>query len=346
MAHLRLVPNMNAPDNAVPIYLDQNILSHLRDGKSAREDLAGFLRKLQEKNAVFVYSETHVDECRASSQPEEFIQVMEELPVYFMELENDSDQKNTLSLNKTRSLLLEPEDWTHKAKCLIENFLCIWHFASGWLGEIDAKHLKDEMAAEMAGFWESLQRDIDWNELGTEIGVNAKQALIAAQVEMAATVKNLPFEQTRDEWEIGRANLRGRLPANYAQLDQVPDEEAVAFVHSCLDEQSKKAVESHYPKGFWSRPEQRKTGELAGLAFSLFMCGLVRDKRVRRGKTKSRIQYFRGQFRDGKHIEAASRCAFFVTLDAGAARLARSLYAYSGVNTKVIELSIKASTSQ
>ncbi len=337
----KLVANMNAPNNVVPVYIDQNILSHLRAGQNAREELVSLLKTLEEKNAVFVYSMTHVDECRDSSQPEMFVEVIEELPVYLLEFDNASDRQADLSLGKARELLLEPDDASHHAKRLIENLLHVLHFASGWLGETEAQELKNEMAAEIAGFWETLRRDVDWDLLGSELGGQAKHALSAAQGEMGALVENISFEHIREEWEKGLMGLKERLPANYAQLDEIPDEEAVSFVFSCLEEHDRQAVQSRFPQGFWNRLEDRKTGELAGLAFMLFMCGLVRDRRIKKGRTESRMQHFRGQFRDGVHIENAVRCAAFVTCDKGAARLARSLYAYTGIATKVVELEIK-----
>jgi hypothetical protein len=334
---------MNAPDHVVPVYIDQNILSQLREGRNAREELVGLFRKLEKKNAVFVYSMAHVDECRASSHPETFIAVMEELPVYLMEYQNASDRQATLSLGRARELLLEPEDATHHAKRLIEDLLRIFHFASGWLDAVEARELKNEMASEMAEFWEALRRDVDWDLLGAELGGRAKHAVSAAQGEMNALIENLPFEQIRDEWQNSLIGLKKRLPANYAQLNEIPDEETVSFVLSCLEEKEREAVQSRFPQGFWSRREERETGELAGLAFMLFMCGLVRDRRVKTDSNKSRVKHFRGQFRDGVHIENAARCAMFITRDKGAARLARSLYAYSGIDTKVVELEILGS---
>lgn len=332
---------MNAPSNVVPVYIDQNILSHLREGKNAREELFGLLRTLAEKNAVFVHSMTHVDECRDSSRPEMFVEVMEELPVYLIEFQNASDQQAALTLGRARELLLEPEDATHQAKRLIENLLHVWHFASGWLGETEVLELKSEMASEIAGFWETLRRDVDWDVLGAELGGQAKNVLSAAQGEMGALIENMSFEQIRNEWEKGLMGLKERLPANYAQLDEIPDEEAVSFVFSCLEQQDREAVEGQFPQGFWNRPEGRETGELAGLALMLFMCRLVRDRRVKKGSTENRMKHFRGQFRDGVHIENAARCAMFITCDKGAARLARSLFAYSGIETKVVELQIR-----
>jgi hypothetical protein len=331
---------MHPTNNLIPIYLDQNILSQLREGKRAREELSLIFGKLRENNAVFVYSMTHVDECRDSSQPETFVQVMEELPVYLMEFQKASDQKATLSLGRARELMLGPEDATHHATRLMEGLLKVMHFAIGWLGDAEAQALKDEMTAEMKEFWATLLHDCDWNLLGTEVERQAKRALTAAQDELVLVIKNLPLEQTREEWKDALAQLQERLPTNFAQLDEVPDEDAVSFVFSCLGEREREVTQNQFPRGFWSKLEMRETGILAGLAFMLFLCGLVRDRRVKRGTNESRIQYFRGQFRDGVHIENAARCAVFITCDEGAARLARSLYAYAGIETKVVELKI------
>lgn len=337
---------MNASSDPALVYLDQNLLSQLREGTSAREELVKLLGRLQEKNALFVYAMTHVDECRASARAEQFVEVMETLPLYLMEFQNASDQQSTLSLGRARELLLEPEDVTHHAKRLIDNLLHVLHFASGWLGETESRELKSEMAVEIAEFWEDLRRDVDWDVLGSELAEQAKQALTASQDEMGAVMEGISFEQVRDEWEKAWMGLKERLPTNYAQLDEIPDEKAIPFVLSCLDEQDRDAVRSKYPQGFWSTPESRETGELAGLAFMLFMCGLVRDRRVKKGNIESRMKHFRGQFRDGVHIENAARCAVFITCDKGAARLARSLYAYSGIETKVVELQIKDAAAQ
>lgn len=337
---------MKVHDSVVPVYIDQNILSHLREGKSAREELFELFKTLEEKNAVFVYSMAHVDECRSSSHPEMFVAVIEELPAYLMELQNASDKQATLSLGRARELLLAPENVTHHAKRSIEYLLHVFHFASGWLGDIEAQELKCELAAQMVGFWETLLVDVDWNLLGAELAGPAKRAVSAAQGEMGLLIENLPFDQIRDEWEKSWIGLKERLPANYAQLDEISDEDAVCFVVSCLEEQGREAFQSRFPRGFWTSLERRETGELAGLAFMLFMCGLVRDRRVKKGSNESRMKHFRGQFRDGVHIENAARCAVFITCDEGAARLARSLYAYAGIGTKVVELQIREAVAR
>ena len=337
---------MHLKNTPLPIYLDQNVLSHLREGKSAREVLSRLLGKLGEKNVVFVYSMTHVHECRDSAQPETFVQVMEDLPVYFMEFQDASEQQATLSLGRARELLLEAEDATHQAARVMEGLLKVMHFARGWLGDADVQAITDEMTTEMEELWETLLHDLEWDLIEAEVAEQAKCAFVAAQSEMALIIKDLPFEQARAESKLGWAALNAGLPASFAQLDEVPDERAVSFVFSCFDGRDRELIENQFPQGFWKEPAMRETGHLAGLAFMLFLCGLVRDRRVKKGANEKRVQHFRGQFRDGVHIENAAKCAAFITCDEGAARLARSLYAYAGVETKVIELTITESVAQ
>lgn len=335
---------MGIPDDPLCIYLDQNILSRLREGESTKGELLGILRKFEKLNAVFVSSMTHIDECRASINPETFVQVMEELPVYLMELQNAADEQTKLSLGRARELLQETEDAAHLAKSLIEDQLRFMHFASGWLGDIEVEELRCKMASEIEIFWLSMIEEVDLALLGSDVEAQAKAALTAAQEELAAIVENLPFEQARDEWKRGWKELRENLPANLAQLDEIPNEEVVPFILSCLGERGREAVADRYPNGFWSKLERRETGKLAGFAFMLFLCGLVRDRRVKKGDASRRTQHFRGQFRDCAHIENATRCAVFITCDKGAARLASSVYAYAGVETMVIELQLASST--
>jgi hypothetical protein len=130
-----------------------------------------------------------------------------------MEFQKASDQQATLSLGRARELLLGPEDATHHATRLMEGLLKVMHFASGWLGDAEAQAIKDEMTAEMKEFWATLLHDCDWDLLGAEFEGQAKRALTAAHDELALVIKNLPFEQTREEWKDGWAQLRERLPA-------------------------------------------------------------------------------------------------------------------------------------
>ena len=332
---------MNIPINHRLIYLDQNVLSHLRSGKQARKSLLAWLIKLKNAtNGVYVYSMTHVDECRGASHPEGFVEVMEELPVYLMEFENAWDTQYTLDQGRERDLILEPEDEIHQVSRQIEDISQVFSFASGWSNEKSAKKLKAEMTEEVDALWNDLIRNHDWDVFGTKIGYLAKLLMEEWQEKMSEIIKNLALGRIKRDWEKVMTKLKQGLPGNLAQLDEVPDKDAVSFVFSCIVENVKAAVERQYPQGFWSTLDGRKTGDLAGLGLMLFMCGLVRDSRVKKGSRDRRLQYFRGQYRDGVHIENASRCEFFVTFDKRAVRLARCLYSFAGVKTNVIALSV------
>jgi hypothetical protein len=104
---------------------------------------------------------------------------------------------------------------------------------------------------------------------------------------MGVLIQSMSFEQIRNEWEVGLISLKERLPVNYAQLDEIPDEKAVSFVFSYLEEKDREAVQSQFPQSFWNNPEGREASQIAGLAFMLFMCGLVRDRRVKKGGAES-----------------------------------------------------------
>ncbi|MDP2062986.1 MAG: hypothetical protein Q8J98_07760 [Phaeovulum sp.] len=139
--------------------------------------------------------------------------------------------------------------------------------------------------------------------------------------------------------ESGR-RLREKLPKNYAQLDEMPDDEVADYLISCLDENDQAAIRKRYPPLFWADFKTREEGDLTGFAFLQFMMGLVREKRAKKRDQQRRAKYFRTQFQDCRHIETASRCAVFVTFDKGAARLAKAVFAYAGVRTEVVHLEV------
>ncbi|WP_124088479.1 hypothetical protein [Pseudogemmobacter humi] len=63
----------------LPVYLDQCIISRLQPGSPERDDLLAILRFMTEKGVTFVYSWLNVEESRASSRPEVFSQILDEL---------------------------------------------------------------------------------------------------------------------------------------------------------------------------------------------------------------------------------------------------------------------------
>lgn len=322
---------MNAPSDVITCYIDQNILSRLRKDQAGKTWLLEKFRALQEENFIFVYSATHLDECRAAAQPKAFFDVIEELPLYLMCFQDASDPQMSLLPGGA----LPRDELLDQPQRLVERLLQVFSFASGWLGE-DGQGLKNEMALEVDVFWKSLLCELKAVGLGEELEALFEYVAFVGLKEMLALIQNLPLQDLRTEWGEAFAELRENLPASYAQLDERPDEQVVTFVLSCLGERYREAVQRQFPQDFWRRIETRQTGELAGFALFLFMCGLTRDRRVKRGSTEQRVKHFLGQFRDGCHIENAARCEVFITADRGAARLAKSIYAYAGIETMVL----------
>ena len=287
---------------------------------------------MAQKGAIFVYSMLHVEECRASDRPDVFVEIMEELSAYLLEPANAADRELVLSARRARDLVLAERDCTDEAMRRMEDLLKPFHFAAGWLGEVEAQDLREEMVTEMDAFWTSLEKEVE---------VPAYEVLRAAKDEMSQLIQNLPIQRLRDDSQEWLSKLRASLPTNYAQLDEIPAEDIVSYIFSCFDEAEKRQFQRQFPPGFWSEIEGREEGALTGFAFTLFLIGLVRDRRVRKKNRTDREKHFLGQFRDCNHIELAARCAMFVTFDAGAARLAKAIYCYAGVATKVVHLTIR-----
>ena len=281
---------------------------------------------------MFVYSMIHVDECRASDQPGTFVEVHESLSAWFLEQGAPNDQKITLSAGRAEELILAAHDITHEASRRIEDLLKPMHFAMGWLVGVDAASLRKEMVQGIDEFWGTFE-----GELPSEM----HDWLIEGKKNILDAINGMLLEEIRNERNDWFERVRSRLPENYAQLDAVPADQVVEWVFNRLDHADQEQFEQFFPHRFWADVDGRVEGNLTGFAFLLFILGIVRDRRVSSKGRARREKHFLGQFRDCQHIEAASRCAAFITFDKDAARLAKATYAYAGVATQVIWLEIR-----
>ena len=320
-------------ENRIPVYLDQNVFSRLQPSQYARTDMRAVLDIVTNLGGVIVYSSTHVEECRASNQPDAFASILEDTSAYFMEPKDAANPQMTLSLNRARELVMAEVDQADRAMRRMEDFLKVIQFVMGWSGKVAAHELVSEIVADMDAYWESL---------ATEFPASVDWCFTAIKVEMAKLVKGLPLDSIRAEKEATFSKLRGRLPVNYAQLDAIPAEDVACFLISRLDDKEKPGFRSEFPRGFWSRVESRREGALTAFAFVLFAMGLVRNRKAKAKSRSRREKHFLGQFRDCCHIEQASRCPVFITMDADAARLARAVYYYAGVSTKILLLTVSS----
>lgn len=70
---------------SLTIYLDQNIYSGLREDNAAKEALSKVLQTFRKSGAIFVYSDVHVEECRAFYAPEQCVRVIDEWDGYYIQ---------------------------------------------------------------------------------------------------------------------------------------------------------------------------------------------------------------------------------------------------------------------
>lgn len=323
---MNIPSNQNAPRM---VYLDQNVLSKLREGDPASDDLQFILSQLSTHGAVFVYSTIHVDECRASGRPDTFVRALDTLSARFIEPSAARDHRVTLLHGRAEELILASPDITHETSRRMEDLLKPMHFAMGWLDGVDAASLRDEMVQGIEEFWGALAEELpsemhDW--------------LVEGKGTILDAINGMPLEQIRSERNDWFERVRSRLPENHAQLLAVPADQVVDWVFSRLEHTDQEQFERLFPRKFWADVDGREEGSLAGFAFMLFLLGIVRDRRVSSKGRARREKHFLGQFRDCQHIEEASRCAAFITFDKGAWRLAKAAYAYAGVETEVIYL--------
>lgn len=312
-------------------YLDQNILSKLREGEPGSDLLRGALNKMGAQGVMFVYSMVHVDESRASGRPEAFVEALNAISAWYIEPQAHDDHRVALSSGRAEELILADGDLLHQASRTMENLLKPMQFAMGWLDGVDETSLREELIEGVIEFWDALEMELPEKNRVQLTG--GKRAMLEA-------ISDIPLEKVRGEAEVSFDRIRTRLPENYAQLDAVPADQVVEFVFGLLDDPDRDEFLKLYPRGFWTDAVGREEGNLTGFAFLLFALGIVRDKRVSSKGRARREKHYLGQFRDCQHIEAASRCAAFITFDKGAARLAKATYAYAGAATQVICLEI------
>jgi hypothetical protein len=143
-------------------------------------------------------------------------------------------------------------------------------------------------------------------------------------------LKLLDAENSSD-WFLAQAQ-KARAGDPMRAMDPV---ERVEFLFSLLDPQEVRDIEAMFPRNF-AQKRALHSGEMAAFASTLFVMGLTKRRGIFNGPRQEKK--FAAQFRDALHIEEASRCDTFVTLDRGAFELAASSLAYAGFSTGVVLL--------
>lgn len=318
------------------IYLDQNIINDLRDGESSKDGLSDFLKSLQQPGAMLVYSDVHLEECRAFYDPDQYAKALDENSFFYMPSCEKLDSAVVAQCGVARKLICSPPDFFDRSNGLLLWFLPIIQYISGWLGDVEAEDIKNDLIKEVDLWISDLERElrdlVDVRELHGLVDVRELRG------KLLETVNSIDLEKNKLEAASAYPTSKKAWNERYARLDRLAPGDVFDHIMSEIGGAQAASLRENFPKGCWPKEPYRTVGTLAGLAFLFFMYGVHRDSGVRRSSQQNRIARFLAQFRDCRHIEAAARCDLFVSNDAGARKLACVTYAHAGVPTQVASL--------
>lgn len=325
------------------VYLDQNIISRARLGERAREAVLSYLEQLSEKGGHFVISRVNVEESRDANAPDRFLEVVTRLNAIIIDPMHRSDVGLPAIPTPPEQLFLGEIDLESRTQEFLQQLLTPLQFAANWLGAAEADELKAEIEEQAEELWRTLEQQIPtW----------LRFALSEPKQAMLASINDLDWRKLKDDAGKERGDHAGGTRQSLAETLaltglSLPDLDAVGAVNVILEhlqEEERAELKARFPRGFWADWSKRECGKLTGFSFMLFMMGLIVDETVRKKTLAKRQRRFLSHFRDCSHIEAASYCQVFLTLDGDAARLATAAYDYAGVPTVVQWLRITGPT--
>ncbi|NDW53357.1 hypothetical protein [Aliiroseovarius sp. PrR006] len=301
------------------VYLDQNIVSHLREGEPAKEELSRVLERFQEHGAVFVYSHVHVEECRAFYEPEQYVRVLDKIDGHYIQ---PTGQQCEAVSNMANGLILCKTDFASKSHALLCHPMALSQYILGWLGELEADELKRELNADIDLWVKELERETLGLFETSLIRQQLSEPLLSLELNKLKQEGLKQKPQTEREWNV-----------RYGRIDNLAPSKVVDFILSEIDGEAARSLADQFPKGTWPNGTYKENGTLTGLLFFLFTQGVGRDPRVKKGSQSQRRKRLQAQFRDCQHIEEAARCDLFLSNDAAAIKLAQAAYDYAGVDT-------------
>ncbi|SFL26521.1 hypothetical protein SAMN04488518_1356 [Pseudovibrio ascidiaceicola] len=305
------------------IYLDQNILSNLREGEPARDELLRTLKHYQKHEPIFVYSQVHVEECRAFHDPDQFVRVIDEIKGFYIQPSERFEHNFEISPNRAKDLMLSKPDLASKAQEYISELLVLAQYVVGWLGKLESKELQQELEKSIDLLVPELQRET----FGLLDVVSFRQILLES-------LRSIDLDKHKSDALHQQPQTTCEWNERFNQIDNLASDNVVEFIFSELGDEAKRRLIDTFPQKNWPNGPYANNGALVGLTFLLFTQGVGRDPKVKKGNQSTRRKRFRAQFRDCRHIEEAARCDLFLSNDSGAIKLAQAAYAYAGVSTE------------
>jgi hypothetical protein len=321
-------------------YLDQNIVSALRNGQPLQATLMKIMDGIVGLGGVPVYSWIHEREILQSNRPTEYVDVLESIGAGYLPATGEQKiphptPRNIENGRPSERISLEP-DPLNRILTSMEEMVQLMNFIQGGLEGIDARELLGAVSESATDALMALLDDVP-EELKDEV----RPLLEQAARDIAAYANSIPLSDLRNETTNELLLWKDSLP-NFAQVDQIPASKVVSYILAQLKADQRYDLLHTYPPNF-HRSTMGQDGMLVGFSFQMFTLGLVREPETKKGKIEKRNKHYLGQFRDCLHIEEAAQCNSFYTLDKKAARLAEAVYAYAGVQTEVILLDPPAS---
>lgn len=306
-------------------YLDQNVLSRLVDGGEFGEAVAQTLSLVRDTGLSFVCSSVHIEEIERDHRVSAFVDLLESLGVLF--LAEASNLKNLEEGAWHSRIETEPTAISRVADAL-QGSLRLMNFIQGRENGVEAEELLSELVAEGEDVMRGLAADIP-----EEFAHLCAPWFDMKAVELGDVIRSVPIERLRAEAAPFLLEGNEKIQVR-SQVQRLRPSEALAFLMSRQEERAQTEFEEMRRRV----REMREPHTISSFAFAVFEMGFLADREMRGGDAKRRLQRYRAQLNDCRHIEMAAYCDVFLTLDQGAARLASAVFDYLGIGTSCAHL--------
>lgn len=305
------------------LYLDNCVFSTMLDPKheQIRRAFANCYHRI-------AFSHVHLMEMHGEIS--EHAQLLEELDALFVRNPGEENKVYhpicSLDLGDSRSRLTDHREFAPAYAAFEAMLSPLQH----WIGGRKDKELEDIASETGDAIKKALNELVSpfINMLPPNAGATLKMGVDQTTVELGM----LNARESSD-WFTAQAQ-QARTGDPMREMDPV---EKVEFIFSFLSPDELQPLQSMFPRSF-AQKRILNSGEVAAFASTLFAMGLTKRRGIFNGPQQEKK--FAAQFRDALHIEEASRCDVFVTIDQGAAELAASTLSYAGFSTNVVLMKI------
>lgn len=303
------------------LYLDNCVFSRMLEPESI-----GFRKAVASLPHRVAFSNVHIIEMMNNS--DKYTELLEELNAIFVR--NPGDEHNryhpisSLDLGDPYQRFADHVEIAPAYDAFEAMLSPMQHFLGGQR-ELEMAQIADTTGARIKSSLGKLFISIDSEFL------DVSATLLHPQID--DTTKIISGLNVEDSWKKMDAQVKAARDGD--PMRNMGSAEKIEHLISSLDSADKDAFIAKFPRNF---AQQRilENAELTSFAFTLFTLGLTKRKGVFSGPNQERK--FAAQFRDAMHIEEASRCDCFITMDKGAFELAAATFVYAGFTTQAILL--------